>query len=230
MNELYNLYKPAGIAATVIVLLIPVQILFFGLHPPPETPEGFFKLFNENLFLGLISLDLLYVVNNTLLIFVYLGLFAALREADLAGMTVALVIGFIGIAAYYSSTVIFEMNMLSHQYMEASTAASRDQLAAQGNLLLLRYKGTAFDIYYVLNALTLVLISRIMLRDDTFSKSTAIWGLAAGILMLIPSTAGMLGLTLSLLSLIPWIVFSILITKRFFALDKISKQERAGNS
>jgi hypothetical protein len=229
MNNLDNLYKPAAIAATLIVLLIPVQILFFGLTPPPETPEGFFHLFNENLFLGLISLDLLYVVSNTLIIFVYLGLFAALRKADLAGMTVALVIGFIGIAAYYSSTVIFEMNALSHQYTEASTAISRDQITAQGNLLLLRYKGTAFDIYYVLNAVTLILISRIMLKDDTFSKSTAIWGLAAGILMLIPSTAGMLGLTMSLLSLIPWIVFSILITKRFFVLGRIKNPGTDGD-
>jgi len=61
-----------------------------------------------------------------------------------------------------------------------------------------------------------------MLMDKTFSKATAIWGLIAGVLMIIPSTAGMLGLILSIVSLIPWVIFSILIAKRFFRLDKMN--------
>lgn len=222
MYEMKKLYKIAGIATIIIVILIPIQILLFGLYPPPDTPKGFFELYNENWILGLLSLDLLYIVNNTLIIFVYLGLFAALKRTNLEYMTIALVIGCIGIASYYSSTVIFEMKSLSQQYMEATSTEIKEQIISLGNLLLLRYNGTAFDIYYVLNALTLIIASRVMLMDNTFSKTTAIWGLIAGGLMIIPSSAGMLGLILSLVSLIPWTIFSILIAKRFFKLDKMN--------
>jgi hypothetical protein len=222
MYEMKKLYKIAGIATIIIVILIPIQISLFGLYPPPDTPKGFFELYNENWILGLLSLDLLYIVNNTLIIFVYLGLFAALKRTNLEYMTIALVIGCIGIASYYSSTVIFEMKSLSQQYMEATSTEIKEQIISSGNLLLLRYNGTAFDIYYVLNALTLIIASRVMLMDNTFSKATAIWGLIAGGLMIIPSSAGMLGLILSLVSLIPWTIFSILIAKRFFKLDKMN--------
>jgi len=222
MNDMKKLYKIAGIATVIIVIFIPIQIFIYGMYPPPDTPKGFFELFNENWLLGLLSLDLLYIVNNTLIIFIYLGLFAALKRTNLEYMTIAIVIGFIGIAAYYSSTVIFEMKALSQQYMEATSPEIKEQIISSGNLLLLRFNGTAFDIYYVLNALTLIISSRVMLMDNTFSKATAIWGLIAGGLMIIPSTAGMLGLILSLVSLIPWTIFSILIAKRFFKLDKMN--------
>ena len=223
MNELNKLYKIAGIATVIIVLLIPVQIFIFGMYPPPATPKGFFELFNQNWFLGLLSLDLIYIVNNTLIIFVYLGLFAALKKTNLAYMTISLVIGFIGIAAYYSSAVLFEMKALSEQYANSSSTETKEQLISLGIVLLLRYHGSAFDIYYILNAFTLIIASRVMLMDNTFSKSTAIWGLVAGVLMIIPSTAGMLGLVLSLVSLIPWMVFSILLAKRFFKLEQLTE-------
>lgn len=223
MKEMNNIYKISGIATWIIVILIPIQIFFFGMYPPPESPQDFFELFNDNWILGLLSLDLLYIINNTLMILVYLGLYAALKRANLAYMTIALVIGFIGIASYYSSTVIFEMKALSHQYMETSSNELKEQIISSGNLLLLRYKGTAFDIYYILNALTLIIASRVMLMDNTFNKKTAVWGLIAGVLMIIPSTAGMIGLIMSLISLIPWIVFSIMIAKRFFKLDKLNE-------
>lgn len=223
MNEMTNIYRISGIATWIIVLLIPIQIFIYGMYPPPDSAQGFFELFNDNWILGLLSLDMLYIVNNTLMILVYLGLFAALKKTNLAYMTIALVFGFIGIASYYSSTVIFEMKALSHQFMETSSIELKEQILSSGNLLLLRYKGTAFDIYYILNALTLIIASRVMFMDNTFSKSTAIWGLIAGGLMIIPSTAGMIGLTMSLVSLIPWIVFSIMIAKQFFKLNKLNE-------
>ncbi|MFA5640755.1 MAG: hypothetical protein GX109_08520 [Bacteroidales bacterium] len=133
-------------------------------------------------------------------------------------MLIALILGFIGIAAYYASTVAFEMLSLSKQYAIAETTETKLQCLSSGQLLLLTYKGTAFDVYYVLNAITLLIISRVMFYDNTFSKATAVWGLVSGILMLIPTTAGTIGLTFGIASLIPWTVFSILIAKRLFKL------------
>lgn len=201
-------------------MLIPFQIVIFALFPPPADPLGFYELFHHNWLLGLLSLDLLYVINNIIIIFVYLGLFAALRRTNFALMLIALVVGLIGIAAYFASTIAFEMLSLANQYYNATLPELQQQLLAAGHAMIVTYKGTAFDVYYVMNAITLLTISRVMLQDHTFSTTTAVWGLVSGILMIIPSTAGTIGLIFSLLSLIPWVVFSIMIAKRFFYLSK----------
>ena len=69
-----KLCKVGGVAALVIVLLIPIQILFFVVYPPPETTLGFFELFHKNWMVGLLSLDVLYYINNGLF-----GLFVSER-------------------------------------------------------------------------------------------------------------------------------------------------------
>ena len=53
-------------AAIAVVALIPFQIAVFAVYPPPESVAGFFELFQKNWFRGLLSLDLLYILNNTL--------------------------------------------------------------------------------------------------------------------------------------------------------------------
>jgi hypothetical protein len=218
-DNLKGLCKIGGIMAIVIVLIIPIQMGIFIVWPPPDNALDFFNLFQNNWLLGLLSLDLLYILSNALLIFVYLGLYAALRHVNQAYMTIALIFGFIGIAAYYASSVAFEMLSLSKQYAMAETAELKLQCLTSGQTMLLTYKGTAFDVYYVFNAIALLIISRVMFQDKTFGKSTAIWGLISGILMLIPTTAGTIGLTFGIASLIPWTVFSILIAKRLFKLS-----------
>lgn len=217
-----TLLKIGGIAAIIVVLLIPFQIVVFALFPPPADPLGFYELFHQNWFLGLLSLDLLYVINNVIIVFVYLGLFAALRKTNFALMLIALVVGLIGITAYFSSTIAFEMLSLSDHYFQTTSEVIKEQLLSAGYAMLVNYKGTAFDVYYVLNAITLLTVSGVMLQGRVFSRSTAIWGIISGILMIIPSTAGTIGLIFSLLSLVPWIVFSIMVAKRLFYLYKYS--------
>lgn len=217
-DNLRALLKLGGIMALIIVLLIPIQMFVFIAWPPPSNVGDFFSLFQQNWFLGLLSLDLLYLLNNVLLVFVYLGLYIALRRVNQAYMLVALVLGLIGITVYYASAVAFEMLSLSKQYFVAENETLKIQLLTCGQMLLETYKGTAFDVYYVFNAATLLIISVVMLRDNTFSRATAIWGLASGILMVIPSTAGTIGLAFGIGSLIPWVVFSILIAKRLLVL------------
>jgi high-affinity K+ transport system ATPase subunit B len=113
------------------------------------------------------------------------------------------------------------MLSLSKQFLIAENEELKIQLITAGRIMLETYKGTAFDIYYVLNAITLLIISRVMFQNKIFSKATAIWGLISGILMLIPTTAGNLGLSFGIASLIPWTVFSILIAKTLFKLNKL---------
>jgi hypothetical protein len=62
-----------GVAAFTMLVLIIVQIVVFAMWPPPSTVAGYYSLFHESWLLGLLSLDLLYIVDSVLLILIYLG-------------------------------------------------------------------------------------------------------------------------------------------------------------
>jgi len=203
----------------VMVAIIPIQILVYTIYPPPDTVLGFFTLFQKSWLLGLLSMDLLYILNNMLLGLIYLALYLALKRHGESLMTIALMLGLLGIAAYFPSNTAFEMLSLSNQYAAAATETQRALFLSAGEAMLAIYIGTAFNVYYVLNAAALLIFAVMMLRSDVFSKATGYAGLIAGILMIIPSTAGTLGLIFALASLVPWTVFSVLIARRFFALS-----------
>ncbi len=213
-----KLYKIAGICAFLVVLIIPVQITIFVLFPPPTSALGFIELFNKNSLVGLLSLDFLYYINNALLAVFYLGLFVAMKNIDYTNMLIALILGIIGIAAYYASAVGFEMMSFSKQFYLTDSPESKQQILTLASGLITKYKGTAFDIYYVFNAISLLLMSKTMFKSEYFNKTDSVFGLIAGILMLVPSTAGTIGLIFSLVSLIPWIVFSVLVGKKLLKM------------
>ncbi|MGB4408057.1 MAG: hypothetical protein WBI82_14440 [Sphaerochaeta sp.] len=77
----------------------------------------------------------------------------------------------------------------------------RANLLTIAEALIFQWKGTAFNIYYVLNGITLITTALVM-RNSIFGNRTATVGLISGLLMVIPSTAGTAGLVCSLLSLI----------------------------
>lgn len=57
------LYHVAQFLALTMIILIPLQIVVYMIAPPPDTVKGFFELYQQNPFLGLLSLDfLLFVV------------------------------------------------------------------------------------------------------------------------------------------------------------------------
>ena len=215
-----SLYKIGGMATLIMLALIPVQIIIFIVYPPPNTVNDFFLLFQKNWLIGLLSLDFLYIVNNILLSLIYLTLYISLKRVNESFMVIALVLGLIGIVAYFPSNTAFEMLNLSNQYAAATTDVDRTIIQAAGQAMLAIYSGTTFNVYYVLNAIALLIIAIVMLQSDIFSRPAAFWGIAAGVLMVIPSTAGTIGIAFALASLIPWSVFCVLITKRFFQLGR----------
>ncbi|MFC1619715.1 hypothetical protein ACFL45_07195 [Candidatus Neomarinimicrobiota bacterium] len=220
-----SLYRIGAVAALIVVAMIPVQSFLFIAYPPPETVLGYFTLFQDNWLLGLLAFDLLYLIDNTLLILLFLALYAALRRTSQSLMAIALTISLVGIATYYSSNPGFEMLSLSSQYAAATTNAQRALFLAAGQGMLASYTGTAYDVYYVLNAAALLLIAMVMLRSRIFSKATAYIGLLAGGLMIIPASAGIIGMAFAFASLLPWAIFSVLIALRLFRLGSGGVQE-----
>jgi hypothetical protein len=156
-----------------------------------------------------------------LIVIIYLAFYDSLKDINKGIMQIGIVLGFIGIAAYISSNKTFELLKLSHEYFQTNDNNQKQILEAAGKASLIGWQGTAFDTYYVLNGIALFCISLVMLKSNNYKKATAIWGLIAAIFMVIPSTAGIVGLIFSLLSLIPWYIFSIMFCKVFYQKAKI---------
>ena len=200
------LFKLTNFLIIIMLLIIPLQIIIFSLYPPPNTVEGFFELYKSNVFLGLLSLDFLYLINNTIMIILYLSLFVALYKDSPLTVLIAFILGIVGLVCYYGSNPSFEILNLSRKFFDANINEQIIYIAA-GETLLAGYSGTSFNVYYVLNTICLLMFSYTLIKSPIFKKSVGYWALASGFFMIIPSSAGMIGLIFSLLSLIPWMVF-----------------------
>jgi hypothetical protein len=210
-------------AALSILVLMPIQMILFLVWPPPNTVIGWFTLFHENALVGLIDMDLLLIVDYVLMLMVFLALWAAIRRANESLMVIALALQLVATATYFASTVAFEMLSLSNQYATATTDAERTIFLAAGQAMLATWQGTAFDISYVLGAVALLIVSVVMLRSHLFSKANGYAGMLAGVLALVPASAGMVGLLLSLMSLPPTAIWLLLTAQRLFKLGHIER-------
>ena len=111
---------------------------------------------------------------------VLLALYAALRRANQSLMAIALILGLVGIAAYFASTAALEMLSLSDQYAAATTDAQRYMFLAAGQAMLAIWTGTAFDVGYILEGVSLLIIAVVMLRSTIFRKKNRLRGNPAG--------------------------------------------------
>jgi len=210
-----TLHRVGGMAALAVLVLIPIQMVVFFIWPLPSSVIGWFTLFHDNALVGLLDMDLLLIVDYLLLIGVFSALWASLRRANESLMAIALILQLVATAAYLASTVAFEMLTLSNQYATATTEVERSIFLAAGQAMLATWQGTAFDVSYVLSAIAILIVSAVMLRSHhLFSKTTAYAGLSAGVLALVPPTAGTIGVIFSIVSLVPMVIWLTLIARR----------------
>ncbi len=208
-----GIYKTTRVLTVIMLVLIPIQILVFMLTDHPQDVNTWFSLFNRNPFLGLLHMDLLYLVNNIILGFIYLSIFLSLYESDRTLATAMLLLGMIGLVSYIPSNKAVEMFFLSREYA-AADEAMQGILSSSAVTLLLGWKGTAYVTYYLLDAIALFLIAAAMFRSSTYSRAIASWALASAVFMTIPANFGTVGLVFSLLSLIPWYGFCVLFVRQ----------------
>ena len=208
------LYRTAQFLTIAMLIFIPLQIVIYVVSPPPDTVKGFFELYHQSPFLGLLSLDFIYLFNNMIIAVIYSALFVLLYQEKPAVVLLAFIFGLIGVACYYPSNPAFEMLSLSNQYFISLPEQKMLYLAA-GEAAMAGYTGTSFDAYYVFSTLSLLLFAWAILKSAKLKKSVGWWGLVSGLFMIVPSSAGTLGMIFSLLSLIPWTVFVALLMLKF---------------
>lgn len=226
-----TLHRVGGMAALAVLVLIPVQMVVFILWPPPSSVIGWFTLFQENALVGLLNMDLLLIVDYLLLIGVFSALWASLRRANESLMAIALILQLVATATYLASTVAFEMLTLSNQYATATTEVERSIFLAAGQAMLATWQGTAFDVSYVLSAIAILIVSAVMLRSHhLFCKATGYAGLSAGVLALVPPTAGTIGVIFSLVSLVPMVIWLALIARRLLRSRPLERDPSLPNN
>jgi hypothetical protein len=210
-------------AALVVVAFMPIQIAVYVMYPPPTTVTEWFSLFQENWIIALLDMDLLIVVEYVLLLLLYVALWAVLRQWNGAFATLALVLQIVGTATYFSSAVAFEMLSLSNEYAAATTGDEKSIILAAGHAILANWQGTAFSISYVLAGAATLTISLVIPKTRyLFGRGAAYSGIIAGTFSLVPSTARLLGVVLSLLSLAPLAVWLVLVSRRLLKPRSLS--------
>ncbi len=214
------LYKIAGIAALLMAIFIPTQIIVFILWPPPETTLGWFELFKMHPFIGLMDLDLLLIVDQILVGIIMLALYFLLRKTNPSLMAIALLLVVLGIAAYFASTAAFEMLTISNKFNAARTMLEKSMYESAGQAALAAWQGTAFNVGYVMEGTALLLTAIVMLKSSIFSRFIAVVGVVLGIMSLLPPTAGRIGMFFALGSLIPLEIWDILVARRLFQLSR----------
>jgi len=219
-----SLYKVGAAAAVIMVLVFfPIQIIAFAMAPLPTTTNGWFTLLQNNRLLGLLDLDILYVADQALLIPIILALYVALRQVNKAYMSLATILGIVAATVYFATNNAFSMLYLSDQYAATTTDAQRSLFLAAGEAILAVSQGTGWYVFNILGAVSLLIVSAVMLRTNIFSKITAYLGIlgnALGLAFFVP-TVGIFFLLVSAFVLQIWL---ILIARRLYQLGRLERK------
>jgi hypothetical protein len=216
------LYKIGGVAALISVVIIPISIVAYFVWPP--FPDDILVVIQEDRLAGLMSLDFLYLLSNFFAIPLFLVLYVTLKRVSESFSAIALALGFVGLLSLVSSRPILEMFAISNQYAAATTDAQRAIYLAAGEAVLALFHGTAFNVHYLLGSASLLISSFLMLRSDIFGKRTAYVGIVTNIVVFglyVPK----IGIYISLLSVVGYLIWYILIARRLFQLGRgVSKE------
>lgn len=216
------LFPLAAVSAIVVTVLIPIQAAVFILIPPPHSVQAYFTLFQHNPFVGLLDLDLLLTLDYLAMIPFYVALFASIERIARAWAALALITGLFSLVLYlFSREATFSMWQLSAQYAATHNATDRAALIGAGQTLLTFYNGGTFGISYLLGAASTLIFSVVMLRHQVFGRLPGIVGIITGITMLVPANVGPVGIVIALLSLIPTIVWLIVLARAFLRYSRM---------
>ena len=175
-----GLFLAGAVGAALTAACIPLQVLLFIAWPPPASREvaDWFRLFNENPVRGLLSMDLVMMVEQVLLVPVVISLWVLLRRRNASLMTLGATLWLAGGFLFIGSNTAFEMLSLARGYAAATTEAARAGYLAAGQGMLASYldMGTGFVLGYVISSVGGLLAGVAMLR-------TAGWHAAGRVLL-----------------------------------------------
>lgn len=214
-----GLYRVAGVAALVTVAITLAQIVFGIVWPPPDfaptaaSATAILEMAQAEPVRAFVSLDGLMLADYLLITVVYLALHVVQRDRQPALSLLGTVLALMAVGLYFTANPALTMFVLGGQYEAAAAGVVPAAQAA-----LAAFSGTGFLVHYVTMGIAGMLVSVAMLRSGVFSRTTAIAGIAQGALMLVPVTCGTVGLVFALGSLVPFVVWFVLIGRTLLRL------------
>jgi hypothetical protein len=210
-----TLYRIGAVAAVISIVVIPLSIVAFFVWP--LWPDNILTVIQDDWLAGLMGLDFMYLFSNVFAIPFFVVLYVTLKDVDEGWALVALAMGLLGLVCLVSSRPIPEMFALSDRWAAATTEAERDSYLVAGEAMLTHFQGMAYHAHYILGSASLLITSFLMLRSDTFSRATAYVGIATNLVVFalyVPE----IGVYLSLLSVVGYLVWYILIARKLIRL------------
>lgn len=221
-----ELYKAGAISALISLLLFPAQIAIFFTNPYPVNVTEWFALLASKPLVGLVELDLLLLVDEVLVILIFLALYAALKELNRSIMLSGTVLGVISAVLFVASNPAFSMLSLSGLYANAVTEVQRSSLLAAGEAVMSIWIGSGWETAYFIGSIAPIAISVVMLRSPLFKKATAYFGIASNVVALgkyVPT----IGIYISIFSVVLLWVWYLLIALDLFKLGRLGKANAA---
>lgn len=221
-----GLYRVGSLSALLLVAIIITTGIVFAVEPQPldGTALDWFLLFQKNPLLGLVEFELLMILYVIVSMPVALSLYILLRPVNPSWMIVYLVLGLLGVMCFIAARPAFEMLSLSKGYAAATTEAERVVFLSAGQAMVATFHGTAFQISYILGSVTGLIVSLVMLQTKIFGKAFAYVRIASSICdfgLYIP----VVGMYISMLSVLFLFVWNIMIARRLWQLAKTRSEE-----
>ena len=179
-----SLYKAGGAGALIVGTLLLIETIAYIATSAPNLADaaGWFNLFQNNRFIGLIDFGILELYGLVLFVPLFLALYAVLRRASESYMTVAAILAFTGITVNFATCKLFPLLTLSDLYTAATTAAMKSQFlsAGQATLALGALGGIGGSVEGGIPlAVSGLIISIIMLRSNILGRAAGYLGLLA---------------------------------------------------
>jgi hypothetical protein len=210
------LIRLGGMSALISAVLIPLSIIAFLIWP--LYPKDILTVIQNDRIAGMMGLDVLYLVGTFLSIPIFLTFYVTLKPTSESFSLLAVVLGFIGLVALFSARPIVEMFALSDQYALATTEIQKAGLQSAGMALLTHFRGTAFNIHYVLGTTSLLITSLIMTKSKFYSKATAYTGIVTNVLVFTYYVPG-IGLYLSVISVLGYLVWWLMLGRQYLRVS-----------
>lgn len=224
-----GVYAAGAVGALLTAALIPCQMILYIGWPPPAhgTAADWFAFFQGNPLHGLLSLDLVMMVEQVLVIPIVVALYSLLHRSSNSTMALALAGWLVGATLFIASNTAFQMLALSNGYAAATSDAARAPFLAAGEAMLATYwgQGTSFVFGYVLSSLAGIFVGAVMLRSHVFGRVAAyaaILGNLLGLALFVPG----IGVGLSLLSVVILWVWYLLVGVRLVRLARSPSTRR----
>lgn len=178
-----RLYKAGAVTALLFLVYSVITLLIFALigEGYPQTALECFTMLKDDLFVGLLRLDIVSVVFIPFYYILFFSLYRSLRDTDELAAAIAIFSILAGVTIFISDVNIAELLTLSKKYHAASTPEFQQQILAAGEAVLASdmWISTSAKIRGIMIEFGALTLSLLMLKTDFFKRYTAITGILA---------------------------------------------------